>query len=98
MVRGASQEHPAMRTHQLNSDSHRASGARRTSRQTTVILPDHEPIFSRNRIIRGALWLSVAVNVLGVVVFLPPALGIPSVLLPLSAPRFYLAQIVYVIA
>ena len=53
---------------------------------------------SRDRVIRGALWASVALNLLGVLVFTPPALGYATNLLPLPAPRFYVAQIALTIA
>lgn len=53
---------------------------------------------SHDRIVRGALWTSVAVNALGVLVFLPPALGYPSSFLPIAVPRYFAAQIGYVIA
>ena len=53
---------------------------------------------SRDRVIRGALWTSVALNLLGVAVFLPAALGIPSGLLPVPPPRFYAAQVGLTIA
>jgi hypothetical protein len=53
---------------------------------------------SRERVIRGALWASVALNLLGVLVFTPPALGYAADLLPLPAPRFYAAQIALTIA
>ena len=69
-----------------------------SSRLRTVVLPDYEPLFSRNRVIRGALWTSAALNLIGTAVILPPALGIGDSLLPLSAPRFYLAQIGFTIA
>ena len=53
---------------------------------------------SRDRIVRAALWVSVAINALGVCVFLPPALGHASPLLPIAAPRFFAAQLGFVIA
>ena len=52
---------------------------------------------SRNGVIRGALWSSVALNLLGVAVFLPAALGKPSALLPVAGPRYYIAQVALVI-
>jgi hypothetical protein len=70
----------------------------RTSRQTTVVLPDRAPLISRDGIIRSALWASVALNILGVIVFVPSALGIPSFLVPIPGPRFYFAQIAFTIA
>ena len=51
-----------------------------------------------DRVIRVALWASVAVNLLGVGVFLPAALGRHAPLLPLPAPPFYAAQIGLTIA
>ncbi len=53
---------------------------------------------SRDRIIRSALWATVALNLLGVVVFTPPALGKPSPLLPLDVPPYFAAQIGFTIA
>lgn len=53
---------------------------------------------SRDRIIRSALWATVALNTLGVYVFLPLALGLASPLFPLEIPRFYAAQIGLTIA
>ncbi len=53
---------------------------------------------SRDRIIRSALWATVALNALGVYVFLPLALGKTSPLLPLDVPRFFAAQIGLTIA
>jgi hypothetical protein len=53
---------------------------------------------ARDRVIRAALWSSVALNLLGVAVFLPAALGHPSVLLPIPAPRFYAGQVGLTIA
>lgn len=51
-----------------------------------------------DRIIRGALWGTVALNVLGVVVFAPAALGAESWLLPVAVPRYFAAQLGFVIA
>ncbi|MEO7520431.1 MAG: hypothetical protein ABIW79_01315 [Gemmatimonas sp.] len=70
----------------------------RSTKPATVVLPDQEPLISRERIMRVALWSSVALNMLGVVVFLPPALGIESFMVPLPAPRLYMGQIAYTIA
>lgn len=53
---------------------------------------------ARDRVIRAALWSSVALNLLGVAVFLPAALGLPSALLPIPAPRFYAGQVGLTIA
>jgi hypothetical protein len=53
---------------------------------------------SPDRVIRAALWASVAVNALGVAVFLPPALGGATGMLPVGAPRFWIAQTGFVIA
>lgn len=39
---------------------------------------------SRDRVLRGALWATAALNVLGAIVFALPALGQPS---PLCSPR-----------
>lgn len=51
-----------------------------------------------DRVIRVALWASVALNLLGIAVFMPAALGRPAPLLPLHAPPFYAAQIGFTIA
>lgn len=53
---------------------------------------------SRDRIIRSALWATVALNTVGVVVFAPPALGRVSPLLPIAVPRYFAAQIGFTIA
>jgi hypothetical protein len=53
---------------------------------------------SRDRVMRAALWVTVALNALGVAVFAPSALGYPSPLIPLAAPPYYAAQLGYVIA
>lgn len=53
---------------------------------------------SGNVVIRTALWIAVAVNLLGVSVFLPAALGRESSLLPIPGPPFYVAQVTLVIA
>lgn len=53
---------------------------------------------SRDRIIRSALWATVALNILGVVVFAPPALGSVSPFLPIAVPRYFAAQIGFTIA
>lgn len=52
---------------------------------------------SRNIIIRGALWFSVALNLLGVYVFVPAAMGRESAMLPIPGPPFYIAQVALVI-
>ena len=51
-----------------------------------------------NRILRGALWASVALNALGVVVFAPLAVGRPSPLLPVPLSPFLAGQVGFVIA
>ncbi len=53
---------------------------------------------SRDRVLRIALWATVALNAFGVYVFTPLALGRPSPLLPLAVPRFFAAQIGFTIA
>jgi hypothetical protein len=53
---------------------------------------------SRDRLIRSALWASVVLNVIGLVVFVPPALGFAPEMLPIPAPRFYIAQVAATIA
>jgi hypothetical protein len=52
---------------------------------------------TRNLIIRSALWSTVALNLLGIAVFLPAAMGRPSALLPIPGPRYYTAQVALVI-
>lgn len=51
-----------------------------------------------NRVLRAALWASVAVNAIGVVVFAPLALGRPSPLLPVPLSPFLAGQVGFVIA
>ncbi len=51
-----------------------------------------------DRIVRTALWASVVLNALGVMAFLPLALGRPSPLLPLSVPPYFAAQLGFTIA
>lgn len=53
---------------------------------------------SHDRVIRSALWATVALNALGVAVFLPPSLGMASPLLPISVPRYFAAQVCFTIA
>jgi hypothetical protein len=53
---------------------------------------------SRDQLLRGALWTSVAVNTLGFAAFAFPALGYQSPLLPITAPRFFAAQVAFTIA
>ena len=53
---------------------------------------------SRDRILRGALWATAALNVVGAVVFALPALGQPSPLLPMAVPPYFAAQIGFTIA
>lgn len=53
---------------------------------------------SRDRVIRTALWASVALNLLGVALFAPPALGFTSELMSIPAPRFWVAQVGLTIA
>lgn len=48
---------------------------------------------SHDRIIRSALWFTVALNTLGVAIFAPAALGFSSPMLPLPGPRYYIAQV-----
>lgn len=45
-----------------------------------------------DRLVRAALWFSVALNTLGVAVFLPMALGGTSPLLPVAASPFLAAN------
>ncbi|MBL0178996.1 MAG: hypothetical protein IPP98_07720 [Gemmatimonadetes bacterium] len=51
-----------------------------------------------DRLLRAALWASVALNTLGVVVFTLPALGHTTPLLPLAVPPYFAAQIGFTIA
>ena len=51
-----------------------------------------------DRFIRGALWATVVLNALGVLVFIPLAFGRPSPLMPLVVPRFFAAQFGFIIA
>ncbi len=53
---------------------------------------------SRDRVLRSALWATVAVNLLGVTVFALPAFGYPSPLLPIAVPPYFAAQLAYTIA
>ncbi len=53
---------------------------------------------TRDRAIRLALWSTVGLNALGVVVFVPPALGYHSPFLPIEVPRYFAAQLGFVIA
>jgi hypothetical protein len=53
---------------------------------------------SRDRVLRGALWATVALNVLGTIVFSLAALGSPSPLLPITVPPYFAAQIGFTIA
>lgn len=54
-------------------------------------------VVTRNGVIRTALWFSVALNLLGVAIFLPAAMGRYSSLLPIPGPPFYTAQVALVI-
>jgi len=51
-----------------------------------------------DRVIRTALWATVVLNGLGVVVFALPALGYRSSLLPIEVPPFFAAQLGFTIA
>jgi hypothetical protein len=51
-----------------------------------------------DRTVRTALWASVALNAMGVLAFLPLALGRPSLLLPLAVPPYFAAQVGFTIA
>jgi hypothetical protein len=62
----------------------------------TALIPQER--MSRDRVLRSALWATVALNVLGVVVFAPPALGYPSPFLPIAVPPYFAAQIGFTIA
>jgi hypothetical protein len=50
-----------------------------------------------DRVIRAALWATVALNALGVFVFAPLALGHPSPLMPIEVPPYFAAQLGYTI-
>ncbi len=51
-----------------------------------------------NRLLRAALWATVALNILGVVVFTLPALGHSTALLPIAVPPYFAAQVGFTIA
>lgn len=51
-----------------------------------------------NPVLRAALWASVAVNAIGVIVFAPLAVGRPSPLLPVPLSPFLAGQVGFVIA
>jgi hypothetical protein len=51
-----------------------------------------------NPVLRAALWVSVAINTIGVVVFAPLAVGRPSPLLPVPLSPFLAGQVGFVIA
>lgn len=53
---------------------------------------------SAARRVRAALWASAVLNALGAVVFLEPALGTQSRLLPVSPPPIFAAQLAWMIA
>jgi hypothetical protein len=53
---------------------------------------------SADRVMRGALWTAAALNLVGMLVFAPAALGFAPDLLPVPAPRFYAAQVGFTIA
>ncbi len=52
---------------------------------------------SRDAVMRGALWATVALNTFGVLIFGQAALGRESRLLPVPVPPVYAAQIGFVI-
>jgi hypothetical protein len=60
--------------------------------------PNGEAAMSSDKLIRSALWASVVLNAAGLVVFVPPALGYAQDLLPIPAPRFFVAQVAVTIA
>lgn len=75
------------------------AGGNRTQTPLAQSTPlSRSPALPHDRLIRAALWSSVALNALGVAVFLPAALGQHAPLLPVVAPRFYAAQVGFVIA
>lgn len=51
-----------------------------------------------DKVLRSALWVSVALNAVGVVVFAPLAIGRPSLLLPVALSPFLAGQFLFVIA
>ena len=53
---------------------------------------------SRDRILRTALWCTVALNAIGVAAFAPLVFGRSSVFVPIAAPPFFAAQVAWVIA
>lgn len=60
-------------------------------------MPEYAPVVS-DRVLRVALWLTVALNALGTVIFGQLALGGTSAFLPVAMPRFAAGQIAWVIA
>lgn len=54
--------------------------------------------WTRDRVLRGALWTTVVLNALGFAAFAFPAFGYQSPLLPITAPRFFAAQVAFMIA
>ena len=53
---------------------------------------------SQDRVMRGALWSAAVLNLVGVAIFLPAAVGVGVDWLPIPAPRFYAAQVAVTIA
>lgn len=51
-----------------------------------------------DRVIRLALWATVVVNAVGTLLFASLALGRPSALMPIDVPRYFAAQMGFVIA
>ncbi len=51
-----------------------------------------------DRALRAALWASVVLNALGVIAFMPLAVGRPSPFLPLDVSAFLAAQVAFTIA
>lgn len=53
---------------------------------------------NRDSLMRGALWFSAALNAAGVFMFGAAAIGAETTMLPIPVPRFYAAQLAFVIA
>ena len=68
-------------------------------RAEPVVEPTAAPGVRRpDRTIRAALWASVALNALGVLVLFPLTLGRDAPLFPVAASPYLAAQLVYTIA
>lgn len=70
----------------------------RESSRSIVMKRLLERTLSSQQVLRIALWVSVGINALGVLVFVPLAVGRPSPLLPVPFSPFLGGQVAYVIA